>query len=57
MKFIQLTLGNDEPVWVNMERVQLLAESGNLTVIRFTTAARDETITVKEPPSDILSKF
>ncbi len=57
MKFIQLTLSDDEPVWINMERVHLIVGSGDLTVIQFATAARDETITVKEPPHDIFRKF
>jgi hypothetical protein len=57
MKFIQLTLSDDEPIWVNMEHVHLVVRSGDLTVMQFATAARDETVTVKEPPHDILRKI
>lgn len=57
VKFIQLTLSDDEPIWVNMEHVHLVVRSGDLTVLQFATAARDETVTVKEPPHDIFPKI
>ena len=57
MEFIQLTLSDDEPVWVNLAHVHLMVRSDDLTVVQFATAARDETVTVKEPPHDILRKI
>jgi len=57
MEFVQLTLSDDEPVWINLAHVHIMVRSGDLTVLQFTTAAKDETVTVKEPPRDIFGKF
>ncbi len=57
MQFFQLTLSDDKPVWINLAHVYLMVRSGDLTVLQFTTAAKDETVTVKEPPRDIFGKF
>jgi len=55
MEFVQLTLSDDEPVWINLAHVHIMVRSGDLTVLQFTTAAKDD-VTVKEPPRDILRK-
>lgn len=57
MKFIQLTRSDGQPVWVNMENVRLVVRSSDLTVLRFSSAAMGETVTVKEPPHDIFGKI
>ena len=57
MEFVRLTLSDDEPVWVNLEHVHLMVRNGDLTVLQFATAAKDETVTVKEPPRDIFAKI
>ena len=57
MEFVQLTLSDDKPVWINLAHVYLMVRSGDLTVLQLATAAEDETVTVKEPPRDIFGKF
>ncbi len=57
MEFVQLTLSDDKPVWINLAHVHIMVRSGDLTVLQFTTAAKDETVTVKEPPRDIFAKI
>jgi hypothetical protein len=57
MTFIKLTRSDDEPVWINLEHVHLMVRSGDFTVLQFATAAKDETVTVKEPPPDIFRKI
>ncbi len=62
MEFIQLTLSDDEPVWINLEHVQLIdsAGIGEMIAARTTTEGRGGSLKLlRLPPAvqDMLQIF